>query len=87
MALRSQPLYPAPCLRAEAPAKASALGVFALAPQNLAVAERFLHGTSPVDWHGFALDRETVPWHRRPEVSQEHASLEAQRAVDVQPVE
>ena len=58
---------------------------FCLGSRNLAVAERFSHGKSPVDWPGFALDPETVPWHRRPQVSQEHASLEVQRVVDVQP--
>ena len=74
---------------------------FSLGPQNLAVAERFSLGTSPVDWLGFSLDPETVsavlrngevpgrPQRHGTEGLQclkEHASLEVQRAIDVQPV-
>ena len=33
---------------------------FSLGPRNLAIAERFSRGTSPVDWLGFSLDPTTV---------------------------
>ena len=66
---------------------------FCLGSRNLAVAESFSRGTSPVDWPGFSLDPETVnAVLRKGEVPgrsqhrEEHNSLvgDVQRTIDVQ---